>query len=137
MCLGSITPEHRIFDCVLPEEEKVESYAQRAPREEELVGEVCVDGVRRFKNRRVLCRGAEVLVDGWLAEVVDLDMDAETVVVCYSTTSSTATVALQDVRSVLTNPINRDLQLGLTLAMSSVSELLIGFRKSMCPLLVY
>eukprot|EP01064_Diplonema_japonicum_P030435 TRINITY_DN517_c12_g1_i1.p1 TRINITY_DN517_c12_g1~~TRINITY_DN517_c12_g1_i1.p1 ORF type:complete len:142 (+),score=17.63 TRINITY_DN517_c12_g1_i1:161-586(+) len=138
MCLGSIVPENRVLD--VQEVQIVECVkvgeVQQVP-EEEKCGEVGSDGVRRFKHRRVLCKGAEVLVNGWLAFVEAVDMDNEKVVIRYPSAISTEAVALTEVRSILTNPVNRDLQLTIANVYSSVTSFASELRRCItsCPII--
>eukprot|EP01059_Diplonema_ambulator_P012700 TRINITY_DN23131_c0_g1_i1.p1 TRINITY_DN23131_c0_g1~~TRINITY_DN23131_c0_g1_i1.p1 ORF type:complete len:141 (+),score=34.05 TRINITY_DN23131_c0_g1_i1:74-496(+) len=136
MCLGSIVPENRVLELGQIEVCSKECVVEKVIPEEELCGEVGMDGVRRFKHRRVLCAGSEVLVDGWLAFVESVNMQKETVTIKYPASSAPTEVPLSAVRSILTNPVNRDLQLTISNVYNSITSFAFELRRclSTCPM---
>ena len=155
MCLGSISPPERALLAVSFQGEAVKgvqrgvwmgtavgsSVAPECVPEEQTCGEVSAeDGVRRFKHRKVLCKGTEVLVSGWLAVVESLCMESETVTVTFPAGGTVRTVPLTDIRCTLTDPLNRDLQTHLLPVFNSVFTFMADMKRCLgtaCPVLLH
>ena len=126
MCLGSISPPTCDLS-LLAQTKKYHSQVQIV--EEEQCGSVGHDGIRRYAHRRVLCKGSEVFVGMWHAIVTSLDMDAETVVIKYTTGGAEEEVPLQAVRSVVFNQLNRDIQVSMSSMLSRFTTVAYDIKK--------
>eukprot|EP01060_Flectonema_neradi_P003191 TRINITY_DN12037_c0_g2_i2.p1 TRINITY_DN12037_c0_g2~~TRINITY_DN12037_c0_g2_i2.p1 ORF type:complete len:167 (+),score=27.13 TRINITY_DN12037_c0_g2_i2:75-503(+) len=110
MCLGSISPP----TCDLCQLDDKKPHPTDVVNEEDRCGEVGHDGVRRFSQRRVLCKGSEVFIGMWHGTVESLNMEEETVRVKYTTGGLEEDVPLTSIRSVVINQFNRDLQVSMS-----------------------
>ena len=150
MCLGSNTAAEASLSMSFGEKgaDAVKAYLseQSARREagektpdEERCGEIGEDGVRRFKHRRVLCQGSEVLVSGWVAIVDSVCMDSSRVTITYVAGGKVECVPLTAVKAGHTDPLNRDLQIHLFPAFNAVFSFVDDMKHYLgtaCPVLV-